>query len=130
MKKLAAILLALMLALGTVCAFADDDYDDDDDRYDFGGPRLGGWTAAEDPALTPELQAVFEKGMEGLLGMNYVPVLYLGSQVVAGTNHAFLCQAKAVAPNALLTWKVVYLYQDLQGNVSVLDSDDFDLGDL
>ena len=119
-----------MLALGTVCAFADDDYGDDDDRYDFGGPRLGGWTAAEDPALTPELQAVFEKGMEGLLGMNYVPVLYLGSQVVAGTNHAFLCQAKAVAPNAPLTWKVVYLYQDLQGNVSVLDIDDLDLGDL
>ena len=132
MKKLTAILLALVLALGTVCAFADDDYDDydDDDRYDFGGPRLGGWTAAEDPALTPELQAVFEKGMEGLLGMNYVPVLYLGSQVVAGTNHAFLCQAKAVAPNAPLTWKVVYLYQDLQGNVSVLDIDDLDLGDL
>ena len=128
MKKLTAILLALVLALGTACAFADDDYDDD--RYDFGGPRLGGWTAAEDPALTPELQAVFEKGMEGLLGMNYVPVLYLGSQVVAGTNHAFLCQAKAVAPNAPLTWKVVYLYQDLQGNVSVLDIDDFDLGDL
>ena len=80
MKKLTAILLALVLALGTACAFADDDYDDydDDDRYDFGGPRLGGWTAAEDPALTPELQAVFEKGMEGLLGMNYVPVLVPG----------------------------------------------------
>ena len=88
MKKLTAILLALVLALGTACAFADDDYDDDDDRYDFGGPRLGGWTAAEDPALTPELQAVFEKGMEGLLGVNYVPVAYLGSQVVGRTTRS------------------------------------------
>jgi hypothetical protein len=35
-----------------------------------------------------------------------------------------------VVPNAVPSWKIVYLYQDLQGNVSVLDIEDFDFGAL
>ncbi len=92
------------------------------------GPLMGGWTVAQDPTITPELKAVFDKGMEGLIGVNYVPVLYLGSQVVAGTNHAFLCQATVVVPDAQPEWMVVYLYQDLQGEISVLDIGGFDVG--
>ena len=184
MKKLIAILTALTMLFGAVCAFAEDDaedildelgeeleeeveevaeeledaadeledvLDDDadpddwgeetdededededdpdgyaDDEDDFG--LMGGWTVAQDPTITPELKAVFDKGMEGLIGVNYVPVLYLGSQVVAGTNHAFLCQATVVVPDAQPEWMVVYLYQDLQGEISVLDIGGFDVG--
>ena len=184
MKKLIAILTALTMLFGAVCAFAEDDaedildelgeeleeeleevaeeledaaeeledvLDDDaapddwgeetdededededdpdgyaDDDDDFG--LMGGWTVAQDPTITPELKAVFDKGMEGLIGVNYVPVLYLGSQVVAGTNHAFLCQATVVVPDAQPEWMVVYLYQDLQGEISVLDIGGFDVG--
>ena len=184
MKKLIAILTALTMLFGAVCAFAEDDaedildelgeeleeeleevaeeledaaeeledvLDDDadpddwgeetdededededdpdgyaDDDEDFG--LMGGWTVAQDPTITPELKAVFDKGMEGLIGVNYVPVLYLGSQVVAGTNHAFLCQATVVVPDAQPEWMVVYLYQDLQGEISVLDIGGFDVG--
>ncbi len=177
MKKLIAILTALTMLFGAVCAFAEDDAEDildelgeeleaeleeaaeeledaadeledvledaaddwgeeaddedDPDEYaddddDFG--LMGGWTVAQDPTITPELKAVFDKGMEGLIGVNYVPVLYLGSQVVAGTNHAFLCQATVVVPDAQPEWMVVYLYQDLQGEISVLDIGGFDVG--
>ena len=95
-----------------------------------GGGMTGGWQAAEDPAVTEERQAIFDKGLEGLVGVGYVPVAYLGSQVVAGTNHAFLCQGTVVVPDAQPEWKIVFLYEDLQGNVTVLDIADFDFGAL
>ena len=116
MRKILAIVLVLALALGLSGACAE---------------RLaGGWQAAEDSAVTEELQAVFDKGMEGLVGVGYTPVAYLGSQVVAGTNHAFLCRAVTVVPDAVPRWTVVFLYEDLQGNVSLMNIADFDFGAL
>lgn len=94
------------------------------------GPLSGGWTPAADPTVTEERKALFEKGISGLLGVNYTPVAYLGSQVVAGTNHAFLCQMAAVYPGAQPAYVIVYLYEDLQGNVSVLEIADFDIESL
>ena len=94
------------------------------------GPMVGGWIPAADPAVTEEMNALFEKGISGLLGVKYTPVAYLGSQVVAGTNHAFLCHATVVYPNAQPEYVIVYLYEDLQGNVSVLNIADFDIGSL
>ena len=116
MRKILAIVLVLALALGLSGACAE---------------RLaGGWQAAEDSAVTEELQAVFDKGLEGLVGVGYTPVAYLGSQVVAGTNHAFLCRAVTVVPDAVPRWTVVFLYEDLQGNVSLMNIADFDFGAL
>ncbi len=117
MKKLLALLL--MVAMMLSVALAEET-----------GTLSGGWTPAEDPAVTEEIQAVFDKGMEGLIGVDYVPVTYLGSQVVAGTNHAILCQATTVTPDATPRWVVVFLYQDLEGNVTVMNIADFDFGAL
>ena len=93
-----------------------------------GSLLAGGWTPAADPAVTEELRAKFEKATEALLGVNYSPVAYLGSQVVAGINHAILCQAAAVYPDAQPYFVIVYLYEDLAGNVSILNIADFDFG--
>ena len=84
MKKIIVILLAALL---TISAAAAEN-----------GPLAGGWTPSADPAVTEELKAVFDKGTETLTGVGYTPVAYLGSQVVAGKNHAFLCQAITVYP--------------------------------
>ena len=81
----------------------------------------GGWGVASDPAVTDRIKALFDQGTEGLVGVNYVPVAYLGSQVVAGYNHAILCQAAAVYPGAQTRWVIVYLFEDLEGGVSVTD---------
>lgn len=118
MKKLIALTLALLFLASAACAE---------------GPITGGWTPAEDPAVTEELLNLFEQGTSALAGASYVPVAYLGSQVVAGTNHAFLCQAVTAYPGSLDTppaWAIVYLYRDLSGNVSVLSIADFDFGSL
>ena len=93
-------------------------------------PLAGGWEAAADPTVTEEIRALLDKGLNGMLGVDYEPVTYLGSQVVAGRNHAILCKATVVAPNAVPSWKIVYLYEDLQGNVSILNIADFDAGSL
>ena len=75
MKKLIALVLAMLLALSAAAAEV---------------PIAGGWTPSPDPSVTDELLAIFEKGTETLTGIDYIPIAYLGSQVVAGTNHAFL----------------------------------------
>lgn len=119
MKKLFALILSLALILASAaCAETAD------------GPVTGGWAAAADPTVTDEVKALLEKGLEGLLGVTYEPVLYLGSQVVAGRNHAILCKASVVTLNAIPTWKIVFLYEDLEGNVSILNIADFDFGSL
>ncbi len=98
-----------------------------------GSVRTGGWTPSEDPSVTEELLALFEQGTAALTGASYQPVAYLGSQVVAGKNHAFLCRSVTAYPGsreAAPAYAVVYLYQDLQGNVSILSIGDFDIGSL
>ena len=119
MRKILAMVLVLALALGLSCACGEG--------------MVGGWQAAEDPAVTEELQAIFDKGLEGLVGVGYTPVAYLGSQVVAGTNHAFLCKVVSAYPGSLEAapaYAMVYLYEDLSGGVSVLCIADFDVGSL
>ena len=120
MKKIISLVLAALLLVSTlpmVPALAD-------------GTLSGGWTPAGDPAITEEIRALFDQAMEGLVGVNYVPVAYLGSQVVAGTNHAILCQATVVYPGAQPKWTIVYLYEDLTGHVEILSIADFDFGSL
>ena len=117
MKKLLAVILTALFVLTAASAFAE-------------GAMVGGWAPAEDPTITEERQQLFDTAMEGLLGVNYVPVAYLGSQVVAGTNHCFLCQGTVVAPDAQPQWKLVYIYQALDGTATVLSIADFDFGSL
>ena len=118
MKKLIAMILAVLMLISAAAAE---------------GTLTGGWTPSRDPAVTDEFRALFEKGTETLTGVSYVPVAYLGSQVVAGINHAFLCQAVTAYPGSLETapaYAVVYLYEDLSGGVSILSIADFDIGSL
>ena len=108
MKKMIVVLLALLLVLPVAVQAADE-------------PLSGGWTPAESFEMTAERQAILDKGLENLLGVSYVPVAYLGSQVVAGTNHAFLVQATVVYPGAVPTYALMYLYEDLQGGVQLMN---------
>lgn len=114
MKKFAIIMLILLMML-PLAVHGDE-------------PLTGGWTPAADFTVTEERQAIFDKGVEALLGVNYVPVAYLGSQVVAGTNHVFLAQATVVYPDAQPTYVLIYLYEDLQGQVTLLNVADLDIG--
>ena len=114
MKKIIALLMGILLMASAAVA----------EETPVKKLTLGGWAAASDPAITDEIQELFDKGIKGLVGVHYVPVAYLGSQVVAGLNHAILCQATVVYPGAEPRWVIVYLFEDLKGGVSVTDITD------
>ena len=99
MKKVLAIVLAavMLMALGAV-AFAEDS-----------GPE---WDASVPTEVTEEVQAVFDQAMEGLLGVNYVPVAVLGQQ---GDTWCVLCKATGVYPNAKPYNTLVYVKQTADG---------------
>ena len=114
MKKIVIVLLTALLALAVGCQKEVEEPAET-------GAVAGGWTPAADYAVTEERKAVFEKGLAELVGVDYEPLAYLGSQVVAGTNHVFLCKATVVYPGAAPKYVLVYLYQDLQGNVQLMN---------
>lgn len=81
----------------------------------------GGWTAAEDPTITPELAGLCGKAVEGLVGAQYTPVALLATQVVAGTNYRILFCTAAVVPEAEETYAIGTIYEDLEGNATLED---------
>lgn len=118
MKKTVLILTAVMLLVSLCCAAAAD------------GMLAGGWAPAEDTAMTQERTELLQKALDGLVGVKYEGVAYLGSQVVAGRNHCILCKATAVAPDAVPKYVLVFIYEDLQGNATIMNFADFDFGAL
>lgn len=101
----------------------------DNDSGD-GAPVPGGWSYAESTDITDDIKTVMEKASGTLTGAVYEPVAYLGSQVVAGTNHAVLCRevpsvSGLDSPAELV---IVYIYEDLQGNCSITETTDVKLG--
>lgn len=80
---------------------------------------MGGWSQAESPEITEDLRAVFDKAAEGLVGVDYDPIALVSSQVVAGMNYCFLCEAKAVAPGAESSCALVTVCADLNGGAEI-----------
>ena len=75
-----------------------------------------------------EVNAAFEKALEGFTGVSYEPIAYLGSQVVAGTNYAILCFEKASTPSSETKLSIVTVYADLEGHAEILSTEDVDFG--
>ena len=82
---------------------------------------MGGWQdASELPnMLTDEENEVFEKALDGIVGVSYTPVAKLASQVVAGTNYAFLALGTSVTVQPITHLYVINIYADLQGNATL-----------
>lgn len=66
------------------------------------GPVVGGWKLADMVACNlPENVATgFSKCLQGMVGAKYVPVLYVGEQIVHGVNYMIICKQTLVTPNA------------------------------
>ncbi|WP_028313057.1 hypothetical protein [Derxia gummosa] len=77
----------------------------------------GGWTEWQFVA-TPNVQALFEDVTTKLLGVKYKLVAY-ATQIVAGTNYAFLVEGTVVVPNGKNFISVIRVYVPLEGTPSV-----------
>ena len=90
----------------------------------------GGWTLAEDTAVTQEAEDALAKALESFVGSNIEPVALLGEQVVAGINYCMLCRVTAVTPTAVPKFALVYVYAGVNGNCELLGISDLDIAGI
>ena len=82
----------------------------------------GGWEPAEDRSsvvIPQEAKDVFDKAAGNLDGNELEPMALLGTQVVAGTNYAFLCFSTLQTEETIHGIQVVTVYEDLDGNAEI-----------
>jgi hypothetical protein len=65
-------------------------------------------------AVDAKTKAIFEKAMSGLIGVSYTPLI-VATQVVAGTNYLYMCNARVVAPGTSAYPVEVIIFQPLNG---------------
>lgn len=72
----------------------------------------GGWSAFQ--CVNKEATQVFEKALQGFVGVSYTPVAF-ATQVVAGTNFRFFCNARIVYPESINEAAIISIYQPPNG---------------
>jgi hypothetical protein len=82
---------------------------------------VGGLTRAESPVVPSEVAHLFDGIKGGEPGYVYTPVAYLGSQVVAGTNHLLLCKVNESGSGSHIHYALVTVYEDLDGNAEITE---------
>ncbi len=75
------------------------------------------WEPAQQTELTEDQQAMFREALEGLVGVNYEPLAFLGAK---GDLHCFLCRASVVYPGAKPYYALVYI-RPADGKAEIAD---------
>lgn len=146
MKKYISLLLVFSLLLCGLCACNNDTPIDEPqepeepevidepevviDPEDV--PVAGGYqvnTETKAGEIPEDAKAAFELALADMDGASYEPVAYLGSQVVAGLNHKYLCRVTAVIPNAVPNYAIVTVYAALDGTATVNEVKNLNLAD-
>jgi hypothetical protein len=65
--------------------------------------------------LDTNTKEIFAKATKGLLGVGYTPLL-VATQVVAGTNYFYICNARMVVPETQPFSAEVIIFQPLKGD--------------
>lgn len=78
----------------------------------------GGWSSFTE--LEPEDGVVFEKAMEGLVGVSYTPVR-VSRQIVNGTNYRFFCYGEPATRERHKFPAIVKIYASLKGDVQIVN---------
>lgn len=116
MKKTLALIITAAIGVTALCACADATSE----------TTATETTAAEtqaevfDPSITADRQNLFDAGMEGFVGVNYTPVLFLGVPADDPLGNTFLCTASVVSPDAAPYWALVTM-EDVGSEVTITD---------
>lgn len=94
------------------------------------GEAVGGWSYADSPAITDEIEGIMDAVTGNLLGASYEPVAVIGTQVVSGTNYAILCAITTVTENPVTNFEMVYVYENLEGNCEITSTEAVDIAGL
>jgi len=138
MKKIISLLLAAALCICVLCVLSAcakmDNSIEIAEAPDIPEetPVLGGWSVnagAPEAAMPEGARAAFDKATEELDGATHTPIAYLGSQVVAGINYAYLCKTELVTADPVTKLTLITVYNDLEGNASILNITDVNIAD-
>ena len=122
MKTIISILLAALLLIAPASALSTEAIDSADTVK----VLPGGWNTPDSIEITDEIEALVQRAMESRIGIRVIPVALIGTQLVAGRNYAIFCRLAPVAPNAAETFAIVCIYEDLNGNASVTEIEQFE----
>lgn len=119
MKKIAAVVLSVMLIfLMAACAGADEKTEVQEQTQEQAQTEAAtpdaDWNLPETTEMTEEVTAVFEKAMDGLTGVGYEPVGYLGEK---DGVYCVLCRATVVYPDAKPYYALVYVSDEGLQNI-------------
>ena len=96
---------------------------------------LGGWEVNPNytPVLSDEEIAIYDDGVTGLDGLSYDPVTVLATQVVSGTNYAFLVygnETEQKAQGAQSSYAIAVVWQDTNGSSTLMNLTKINPADL
>lgn len=90
---------------------------------------LGGWNLDEIKgcSLPQKVQTDFTAVTSEMVGADYEPIAYLGSQTVNGINYRVLALMRAVVPNAEKKIVKMIIHEELDGSVRLQSVSGVDL---
>ncbi|MBQ1439205.1 MAG: hypothetical protein IIZ10_05910 [Solobacterium sp.] len=96
------------------------------------GALLGGWTVNTEynSIMADGDVARFKQALEGLTGVGYTPVTILATQVVNGTNYAYLATGTTVTAQPVDGWYVVVVNEKSVGEISLVNIKQIDVADI
>ena len=82
-------------------------------------PVLGAWELFDkfNVVLNEEEKEIFAKATADILSVKYEPIRVIATQVVNGTNYAYLVSQEKVVESPKKEFYIVKIYKDLEGNV-------------
>ena len=84
--------------------------------------KLGGWNIDEIKGcnLPQKVQTAFTAVTSELVGAEYEPIAYLGSQQVNGMNYRILALMRPVTPNAEKHIVKMIIHEEIDGSVRLV----------
>lgn len=64
------------------------------------GSKIVRIITADEPEITPEVQVLFDKAKEGLLGISHKPLALIGNSITHGLLYFIVCESTPVRPGA------------------------------
>ena len=92
----------------------------------------GGWNVPKEIAGSPvpdEAKDAFDKAAAESDGSEIEPIALLGTQVVAGTNYAFICKSTLTTQEPVSGIQIITVYADLDGNAEITNISTLDPAD-
>jgi len=94
----------------------------------------GGWVRPDhyvQSEMSEEDIERFNKAVSSIdAGMSFAPISILATQVVSGTNYAYLCEGTMVTQESTSSLYIALLYEGFSGEVSLLQVKELKISDL